>query len=311
MSNLSNATFKKIYDEILEQKLQHYAKGLEAELRSIKAPIAASAKPTSGGAANAVPVVNGMLSNLANLSSNLRQGLSLGGLKKAGVGLTLASALITGGLHLAPEAKTSLKIADSAISTTKSIAKVADQPVKINPDLPTLLISAGHNTADSGAVSEGVTEASIALEFRNEISDRLKKRGYNVLTDGLGQENQTKEEAVSLAKRSQVAIEFHLNSSANREAAGVEVLGVEKDKKLSQSISKSISDVLGSPLRGDKGWKSQTESQHGAGGLYFVNQGKGVIVESFFLSNPKELEMYQLKKVELFDSIAEGIINGL
>jgi len=317
MSSLSNTAFKKIYNEILDAKLKAYAKQLEVELSAAQKIINDKPVMASTISGNAAPVVSGMLSNLVDLSRNFRSSISIPKIGNTAKGLALAASLATGGLHISPElgnvfsniaAKSKIPVITKPVTQTNAKKEIS---YKINPDLPTILISAGHNMKDGGATAGDITEASIALEFRNGVSERLKRQGYNVLTDGLGTDNKTKEQAVELAKKANVAIEFHLNSSANPSSKGVEVLGVEKDKKLSQSISKSISDVLGNPLRGDLGWKSQTESQHGAGGLYFVNQGKGVIVESFFLSNPEELAAYQKNKSRLFDSISEGIIKGI
>lgn len=134
MSNLSNSAFKTIYDEILEQKLRDYAKKLEAELSKMKAPVSASAKPTLGGVVGAAPVVNGMISNLANLSSNLRQGLNLGGFKNAAKGLGLATALsglLLGGIQ--PIAKNT---ATDAVTVSAAANKGAVSKVKVNHYTP-------------------------------------------------------------------------------------------------------------------------------------------------------------------------------
>ena len=173
----------------------------------------------------------------------------------------------------------------------------------------TVTITAGHSNTDPGAVNGRYREADLAVEFRNGICLRLEKLGYVVLTDGTSFVNNNLNTAISLAKKADLAIEFHLNASDNKTAKGVEVLSLDKDKTLSQLICAAISRVLDTPVRGsDKGWKSQSSGQHSR--LGFCVAG-GLIVESFFISNEAELNKYLGRREALYDAIVEVIVGYL
>ena len=173
----------------------------------------------------------------------------------------------------------------------------------------TVAITAGHSNQDPGAVSGTYKEAVISSDFRNEIAKRLRLKGYTVFTDGEGLVNLTLSDAIKVAKKADVAIEFHLNASSNPSAKGVEVLAHEKDKVLSQNICEAISKVLETPSRGsEKGWKAEGSGQHSR--LGFIRAG-GIIVESFFITNNQELQKYLDKKSKLYDAITEAITKNL
>ena len=155
------------------------------------------------------------------------------------------------------------------------------------------VITAGHSSADPGAVSGSRKEADIARDMRNMVALKLRQRGYTVTTDGDGDVNKPLRDAIALIKPNVVAIEFHCNASTNSKATGVESISLPKHKALSQHISRSVSEVMGLPLRGDAGWIDQSQSARGR--LGFVNAG-GIIVELFFISNPENLQAWDSKK---------------
>ena len=180
---------------------------------------------------------------------------------------------------------------------------------KIIKPKKTIALTAGHSNQDPGAVSGIHKEAVISADFRNEIAKRLRSKGYNVFTDGEGHVNLRLSEAIKVAEKADVAIEFHLNAFSNPAAGGVEVLAHAKDKLLSQNICEAISRILEIPVRGsEKGWKPENSGQHSR--LGFIRAG-GIIVESFFITNPEELQKYLKRKSELYDAITEAIIKSL
>lgn len=157
-------------------------------------------------------------------------------------------------------------------------------------------ICAGHSNTDSGAVAQGGTkEATLATQFRNAVVSYLQKhKDLTVRTDGHGTNNAPLSEAIKLIKGSDVAVEFHMNSSTNKTANGVETISLPKDKVLAQKLSKAVADVFGSKLRGDNkdGWIDQSQSARGK--LGFV-QNNGLILELEFISNPEKLKTFNDK----------------
>ncbi|MDH0340608.1 N-acetylmuramoyl-L-alanine amidase [Chromobacterium haemolyticum] len=168
-----------------------------------------------------------------------------------------------------------------------------------------ILVSAGHSNVDPGAVANGYREADIAAEFRNLVAHELRQAGVDVLTDGEGKDNKPLAEAVKLAGGVGLAVEFHCNAAVNPQARGVESISLPGKRDVSQRISATIAGVLGSPLRGDRGWIDQSKTPRGR--LAFVNAG-GVIVELFFISNPAELAAYQAKKMDLARAVAAVLL---
>ena len=153
-------------------------------------------------------------------------------------------------------------------------------------------ITAGHSNSDPGAVNGSDRESEIAQDMRNIVAYYLQSKGVAIRTDGEGKGNLPLSEAVKLIKGSSIAVEFHCNAAASKTAKGVEALSQPKDKAISQKLCTAVSSVMGSPLRGDKGWKAENSGQHSR--LAYVSNG-GIILELFFISNDEELSTWKQK----------------
>ena len=178
-----------------------------------------------------------------------------------------------------------------------------------------ILISAGHSNTDSGAVNTKVLnpegkiyrETDIATDMRNMVALYLKKAGVPHKTDGLDRVNLPLNQAGKLAEGTKVAVEFHCNAFSDPKAKGVEALAQTKDKQLSKELCAAVSKHMLSPVRGsDGGWKDQGSGQHSR--LYFVQKG-GIILELFFLSNPKEIARWEEVKWLVAREVADVLIN--
>ena len=170
----------------------------------------------------------------------------------------------------------------------------------------TVTITAGHGGGDPGAVNGNITEAYIATDMRNMLKLYLERAGLKVRTDGDGNDNQSLRQAVRLIAGSDLAIEIHCNAASSSQAGGVEALAQTKDKAICQKLCSAISDVMSIPVRGAAGggWKDQSSGQHTR--LAYVSGG-GIILELFFISNPRELNTYLSKKWLVAREIAEVI----
>lgn len=166
-----------------------------------------------------------------------------------------------------------------------------------------IYLSAGHSNSDPGAVANGYKEADIAVELRNLISEELKKLHVDHVCDSNLANNLDLKSTINKINliKPKLAIELHCNASTNPSATGVECLSLTNNKKASQLISATIAKVLGLKLRGDSGWQDQSVSPHGT--LGFCRVG-GIIIELFFISNPKDLQSYQKNKNILAKEIA-------
>ena len=164
-----------------------------------------------------------------------------------------------------------------------------------------ILISAGHSDSDPGAVAFGRREADIATEFRTILVKCLADLGIQAETDGKGRENLPLREAVKLAKGKDIAIEIHLNASANATASGVETLSGPEDMQLGAKLCAAVSQSLN--IR-NRGAKPENAGQHHR--LAFVQAG-GIILELFFLTDPNDLAAYDGRKWPLARAVAQVI----
>lgn len=169
-------------------------------------------------------------------------------------------------------------------------------------------ITAGHSNVDPGAVNSKTKESELVTNFRNAVSHYLREAGIQVKTDGLGTKNDPLASAIKLINNSEVAVEFHMNAAASKQANGVETISLPHDKKLAQDLSAAIAAALGSRLRGDKGWIDQSKSARGR--LGYVNAG-GLIVELGFISNDDELARFNARYWLAAKAVAKVLINHL
>ena len=172
-----------------------------------------------------------------------------------------------------------------------------------------IFISAGHGGTDYGAVANGRRESDIAVDMRNMVAHYLREAKVNFRTDGTGLTNLPLKEAGRMAATAEIAVEFHCNSFHLPTAQGVEALAGVKDKELSKKLCSAVSKHMNNTIRGgDGGWKDQGSGQHSR--LFFVQKG-GIILELFFLSNPKELARWEEVKWLVAREVAEVLIDAV
>lgn len=152
-----------------------------------------------------------------------------------------------------------------------------------------IFLSAGHSDSDPGATATiningknvVVREADYAVEMRNMVAFYLQRGGLEVELDGHGTLNMPLREAVKIARKHPVAVEFHCNAGPAT-ATGAEVLSAAEDAKLAADLSRALADGLG--IR-NRGAKPENAGQHHR--LAFVQAG-GLIAEMFFISNAQD-----------------------
>jgi N-acetylmuramoyl-L-alanine amidase len=163
-------------------------------------------------------------------------------------------------------------------------------------------VTAGHGGKDPGAVAaDGTTEAALMTELRDVVAHKLRQQGHTVRTDGGWRANMPLPYALTLVPGSKVAIELHTNAAQHPGATGVEVVALPSQAPMARRIARRIAHALGMRVRGDGGWIDQSKTARGR--LGFVRAG-GLVVEVFFLSNPKDLETYRARVWLVAEAIA-------
>lgn len=167
-------------------------------------------------------------------------------------------------------------------------------------------ITAGHGAGDPGAVAKsGETEAALMTELRDIVAAKLRAMGHEVKTDGARWENWPLVRALSLFPKSDVSVELHTNAVADPGARGVEVFSKIEHREMAREFARRIAHVLETPVRGSHGgWKDQKDSAKGK--LAVVGAG-GLLIETFFISNPAELARYLDRKWLVASAIAETL----
>lgn len=166
------------------------------------------------------------------------------------------------------------------------------------------VVTAGHGGSDPGAVANDMREAELMADLRNIVALKLRAAGHEVKTDGSALVNLPLVSALALIPGSACAIELHTNAFTNPQAQGVECISLPRDRIMAQRIAQGIARVLETGVRGDRGWIDQSQSARGR--LGFVRAG-GIVVETFFISNPAELAKYQARKWLVASAIVEAM----
>lgn len=167
-----------------------------------------------------------------------------------------------------------------------------------------IVLTAGHSATDPGAVADNYTEAELMLDLRDLTADILRARGHIVIEDGGDGENLPLRQAISLINQGVIAVELHTNASDNPAARGVEAISLPNKARVAQSLAQRVAKTLGTRVRGNYGWIDQSQSARGR--LGYVNAG-GVILETFFISNPSERASYLADPQSVAEAIAEAL----
>lgn len=168
------------------------------------------------------------------------------------------------------------------------------------------LISAGHGGNDPGNTSNGRSEAEICVRLRNIVAKKLTDLGHDVITDGIGKENWVLGRAIRLIT-GRVSLEIHTNASSNVMASGVEVVSLPKDKQLAQLIAVSVAKTLVTNVRRDRGWLDPKIIEKERGFFPGFVRGGGMILETFFQTNKRELDSYDAKEWLVASAIVEAL----
>lgn len=167
-------------------------------------------------------------------------------------------------------------------------------------------VTAGHSTTDPGNLGGSHHEQRLMAQLRNQVAEHLRQMGHTVRTDGEGMDNWPLTRAMTLVPGSDLAIELHTNAAASATAAGVEVIAKPKRREAATAIARVIQRTLHIPLRRTGGWwdaQAHRIERGWAQPAGFVRAG-GLIVETFFQTNPTELEAFFRHRDQLARSIA-------
>lgn len=165
-------------------------------------------------------------------------------------------------------------------------------------------IVVGHSVTDPGAVNEnGCSEFGFNAELSYMVAVELLKHGMNPIIIWRDRNYSAMPGKVN-DHDVDFSIELHCNAF-NTKASGSETLFFKNSSKshmLAMYVQEEVTDALGLHNRGVKPTTSDDR-----GGLMLVKTAKPhVILEPFFIDNPKDLAVGEARKVELAVAIADG-----
>ena len=170
-----------------------------------------------------------------------------------------------------------------------------------------ITLTAGHSNTDPGNTWGGESEAFLVTNFRNILAQKLTLAGHTVRTDGAQQNNHDLRAAMALIRGSDLAIELHTNASNNTTATGVEIIARPEHAATAQRIAAAVSQVLGIPLRRDKGWYPHAQATKDRGFEPGFSRAGGHIVELFFQSNQADLAAFKAREWMVASAITAAI----
>lgn len=141
---------------------------------------------------------------------------------------------------------------------------------------------------DTGAESHGVEEATIAMDWANELRTILKERGHTVIRTRVDAKDPcpvSRRDDIAKSYGGDVMISIHCNS-ADGKASGTEVFyRGDDDRKMADSLALNVSTSLGIPNRGAK---TESQSQHTS--LAIMEFDKCWLIELGFIDNAGDRE---------------------
>ncbi|GAB2575558.1 N-acetylmuramoyl-L-alanine amidase [Gracilibacillus alcaliphilus] len=166
------------------------------------------------------------------------------------------------------------------------------------------VIDPGHGGKDPGAIGSETNEKTLTLSTAKKLSEQLKNKGASVTL------TRTDDTYISLEKRANISnsadtdafISLHYNSSAQKEARGIETYYYDggESKQLADSVQASLIDHTDLHNRGAK----QADFHVLKG-----NKQLALLVELGFISNPEEQKLVQSESYQ--EKAITGIVAGL
>ena len=173
-------------------------------------------------------------------------------------------------------------------------------------EMTKIAVFAGHGGSDFGAVSNGLYEKDFTLEVLTYLTAELRRRGYEVINNRTTDVNRSLNSDIRLANSENVdaVIELHVNSNEGIPGSGTETFYsvTGKGMELAEAINDNLV-ALGYRDRGIKTWPNFFGNDYL--GIVRYTNAPAVLVELFFINNPKDVAMYNPEKIA--NAIADAV----
>lgn len=209
---------------------------------------------------------------------------------------------------------------DGIVGSDTWAALTNTKPIKVEDRVRTFYIIAGHDLVrDPGAVNNnlGLTEAREAVWMRDAIANQMRNSGAVVIIDNDNWNlQQTINDLFARVKPWDVILDIHFNA-ATPAAVGTEAFVSDpctnEENTIAHNICVITNRVLGVPIRANftpallPGVKYETATRHKRLGILRPNC-QNVLWEICFISNDNEMRVYQQRRSELANQVANYLL---
>lgn len=173
-----------------------------------------------------------------------------------------------------------------------------------------IYLTAGHRGGTTGANYNGIKEAEETIWLRNEIAERLKDKGVEVMLDN---DSASLSEVIATinadCKKTDICVDLHFNAVGNPSANGTEVFkpfnSSDTEIEVAEDLLYATCMVLNTKNRGVK---REGEGTHQRLAMLSDVACNSVLVEVCFISNKEDANKYKEKREELVWIYAENLL---
>jgi N-acetylmuramoyl-L-alanine amidase len=173
-----------------------------------------------------------------------------------------------------------------------------------------IYLNAGHRGGTTGANYNDIKEAEETIWLRNEIAERLRNKGVEVMLDN---DSASLSEVIATinadCKKTDICVDLHFNAVGNPSANGTEVFkpfnSSDTEIEVAEDLLYSTCMVLGTKNRGVK---REGEGTHQRLAMLSDVACNSILVEVCFISNKEDANKYKEKREELVWIYAENLL---
>lgn len=173
-----------------------------------------------------------------------------------------------------------------------------------------IFLNAGHRGGTTGVNYNGIKEAEETIWLRNEIAERLKDKGVDVMLDN---DSASLSEVIATinaeCKITDICVDIHFNAVANPSANGTEVFKPFNSSDLEIEVAEDLLYATCMTLgTKNRGVKREGEGTHQRLAMLSDIMCNSVLLEVCFISNINDVVKYKEKKDEIVIILAEQLL---
>ena len=173
-----------------------------------------------------------------------------------------------------------------------------------------IYLTSGHRGGTTGANYNGIKEAEVTIWLRNEIAERLKDKGVEIMLDN---DSASLSEVIATinaeCKKTDICVDLHFNAVANPSANGTETFKPFNSSDTEIEVAEDLLYATCMTLNTkNRGVKREGEGTHQRLAMLSDIKCNSVLLEVCFISNINDAVKYKEKKDELVIILTEQLL---